>query len=97
VLPGIEALTILAETDDGGASERAILECFGRWTAVKIDHKALGPVGGAAIKLSDDADVTMGLIIGEGLETTLAATVFGLAPAWALGSAGGHPASAPFA
>jgi putative DNA primase/helicase len=57
--------------------------------ARKIDRKALGPAGGAAIKLSDDADVTMGLVIGEGLETTLAGMVFGFAPAWALGSAGG--------
>jgi hypothetical protein len=55
----------------------------------KIGRMAYGPVHGAAIKLSDDADVTMGLFIGEGLETTLAAMVFGLAPAWALGSAGG--------
>jgi putative DNA primase/helicase len=40
--------------------------------ARKIDRKALGPVGGAAIKLSDDADVSMGLTVSEGLETTLA-------------------------
>jgi putative DNA primase/helicase len=57
--------------------------------ACKIDRKALGPVSGAAIKLSDDVEVTTGLVIGEGLETTLAGMVFGFAPAWALGSAGG--------
>jgi hypothetical protein len=68
---------------------RAIMRTALTPDARKIDRKALGPVGGAAIKLSDDADVTMGLIIGEGLETTLAAMVCGLAPAWALGSAGG--------
>jgi putative DNA primase/helicase len=68
---------------------RAIMRTALTPNARKIDRKVLGPVGGAAIKLSDDADVTMGLIIGEGLETTLAAMVFGLAPAWALGSAGG--------
>jgi putative DNA primase/helicase len=68
---------------------RAIMRTALTPDARKIDRKALGPVGGAAIKLSDDADVTMGLIIGEGLETTLATMVFGLAPAWALGSAGG--------
>jgi hypothetical protein len=38
-------------------------------------------------KLSDDADVTTGLVIGEALET--AGMVFGFAPAWALGSARG--------
>lgn len=30
-LPGIECLTILAETGDGGASERAVAECGRRW------------------------------------------------------------------
>jgi putative DNA primase/helicase len=67
---------------------RAIMRTALTPDGCKIDRKALGRVGGAAIKLSDDADVTMGLFIGEGLETTLAAMVFGFAPAWALGSAG---------
>jgi putative DNA primase/helicase len=68
---------------------RAIMRTALTPDARKFGRKALGPVHGTAIKLSDDADVTMGLVIGEGLETTLAAMVFGLAPAWALGSAGG--------
>jgi putative DNA primase/helicase len=67
---------------------RAIMRTALRPDARKIDRMALGPVGDAAIKLSDDADVMMGLVIGEGLETTLAGMVFGFAPAWALGSAG---------
>jgi hypothetical protein len=55
---------------------------------VKIDRKAFGPIAGAAIKLTDDADVTTGLTIGEGLETTLRAMLdHGFAPAWAVGSA----------
>jgi putative DNA primase/helicase len=33
VLPGIEALTILAETDKTGANERAVAECARRWQA----------------------------------------------------------------
>jgi hypothetical protein len=33
VLSGIEALTILAETDDSGANEHAIRKCFSRWSA----------------------------------------------------------------
>ncbi|OAF11782.1 hypothetical protein AYJ54_07940 [Bradyrhizobium centrolobii] len=33
VLPGIDALTILAETDDGGANARAIKTCGTRWAA----------------------------------------------------------------
>jgi hypothetical protein len=55
----------------------------------KIDRMTLGPIGGAAIKLSPDEDVTMGLHIGEGIETTLAAMMLGFRPAWALGAAGG--------
>jgi len=55
----------------------------------KIGRAALGSIDNAAIKLNDDADVTMGLTIGEGLETTLAGMMFGFMPAWALGSAGG--------
>jgi hypothetical protein len=74
-----------------GDEPRAIMRTALMSDARKIDRKALGPVGSAAIKLSDDADVTMGLTIGEGLETTLSGLMpgFDLAPAWALGSAGG--------
>jgi hypothetical protein len=71
-----------------GDEPRAIMRTALTPDARKIDRKALGPVGGAAIKLSDDGDVTMGLVIGEGLETTISGMVFGFAPAWALGSAG---------
>jgi putative DNA primase/helicase len=56
--------------------------------AHKIGRKALGGVEGAAIKLSDDAEVTAGLTVAEGLETGLAGLVRGFSPAWALGSAG---------
>src|SRR5207249_103376 len=48
----------------------------------------LGPKIGAGIKLSADEDVTMGLAIGEGLETVLSAMQLGFRPAWALGDAG---------
>jgi putative DNA primase/helicase len=54
----------------------------------KIDRLMLGPSKGAAIKIDPDADVTMGLCIGEGLETCLSGRVMGLTPVWALGSAG---------
>jgi hypothetical protein len=46
----------------------------------KIGRMAYGPVRSAAIKRSDDADVTTRLVIGEGLETTLAGMLFGFAP-----------------
>jgi putative DNA primase/helicase len=71
------------------AEPRAVMRTALTVDGKKIGRMAYGPVRGAAIKLSDDADVTTGLVIGEGLETTLAGMMFGFAPAWALGSAGG--------
>jgi hypothetical protein len=54
----------------------------------KIGRMALGPKSGAAIKLTADPDVTLGLAVGEGLETVLSAMRLGFSPAWALGDAG---------
>lgn len=54
----------------------------------KIKRLALGPVAGAAIKLTADEDVTYGLTVGEGLETTLAGMAEGFKPAWVLGLPG---------
>jgi hypothetical protein len=61
---------------------RAIMRTALTPDAQKIDRKALGPVGGAAIKLSADEDISTALTIGEGLETTLAGVMHGFAPAW---------------
>jgi hypothetical protein len=47
----------------------------------------LGPKAGTAIKLSANEHVTMGLAIGEGLETVLSAMQMGFQPAWAVGDA----------
>jgi hypothetical protein len=58
----------------------------------KVERKMLGPVGGSVIKLWPDEDVISGLVIGEGIETTLAAATRVehrgtlLQPAWAAGS-----------
>src|SRR5262245_10110737 len=58
----------------------------------KVERRALGPVGGSVIKLWPDEDVTYGLVIGEGIETTLAAAARVehkgtlLRPAWAAGN-----------
>jgi hypothetical protein len=55
---------------------------------------ALGPTRGGVIRLSHDEDVTTALVIGEGVETVLAAMTkithrfTLLRPAWACGSAG---------
>lgn len=47
VLPGIEALTILCESDDGGASEAAARACGARWHAAGRDVVLARPrVGG---------------------------------------------------
>jgi putative DNA primase/helicase len=53
----------------------------------KIGRMALGLKSGAAIKLTADPDVTLGLAVGEGLETVLSAMQLGFRPAWALGDA----------
>jgi putative DNA primase/helicase len=50
---------------------------------------SLGPVSGGAIKIDPDEDVTMGLCIGEGVETCLAGQQKGLRPVWcAISTAG---------
>jgi hypothetical protein len=56
--------------------------------------KALGPAAGCVIRFWPDEDVSCGLVLGEGVETTLAAATRAihrntlLRPAWAAGSAG---------
>jgi hypothetical protein len=57
--------------------------------ARKVDRRMLGRSKGAAIKLDAHEEVTLGLHIGEGIETTMAGREFGFAPAWAVGSSGG--------
>ena len=54
-------------TDEPQAIHRTALDVSGR----KIGRKAYGPVGGGAVKLADDADVTRVIAIGEGIETAL--------------------------
>nr|WP_276592638.1 MULTISPECIES: toprim domain-containing protein [unclassified Methylobacterium] len=57
--------------------------------AYKVGRKMLGRAGGAAIKLTPDAEVTMGLALAEGIESALAGMALGLVPMWATGSVGG--------
>jgi putative DNA primase/helicase len=65
-------------------------------TAVKIDgktaRKSLGPIGGGAIKLTDNAEITTCLGVGEGVESVLSmrkTPEFGSSPVWALISSSG--------
>jgi phage/plasmid primase-like uncharacterized protein len=59
-----------------------------------VKPKAFGSIGGGVIRLWPDDSVEQGLVIGEGVETVLAAATriehkgTLLAPAWACGSAG---------
>jgi hypothetical protein len=63
-------------------------------TAEKIDRMSLGPIAGAVIRLWPDDAIAQGLVVGEGVETTLAAATriehrgTLLQPAWACGDAG---------
>ncbi|TPL97678.1 virulence-associated protein E [Mesorhizobium sp. B2-3-10] len=60
---------------------RTFLDGHGR----KVDRKMLGRAAGAVVRLADDADVTDGLGIAEGIETALRAPFW---PMWACLSAG---------
>jgi hypothetical protein len=79
--PAMVALYRNIVTDAPVAIHRTALDADGR----KIGRKMLGPVKGAAIKLDGNAEVTMGLAIGEGIETCQAARQIGFRPCWALG------------
>jgi hypothetical protein len=82
--PSLVALMRDVQTNE----PRAILRTALTKTGEKIGRMALGPKTGAAIKLTADPDVTLGLAVGEGLETVLSAMRLGFSPAWALGDAG---------
>jgi hypothetical protein len=82
-IPAMLAVMRNIDTNEVTAVQRTALSQTGE----KIGRMALGRKTGAAIKLSADEDVTMGLAIGEGLETVLSAMQLGFTPAWALGDA----------
>jgi hypothetical protein len=71
-------------TGEPQAISRTFIDRDGR----KLDRKFLGPVSGAAIMLDGFDTVTIGLHVGEGIETCMAGRQLDLRPAWALGSAG---------
>lgn len=72
------------QTDQPCGIHRTFLDQSG----LKLGRKMLGRARGAAIKLSADEHVTLGLHIGEGIESCLAAWLAGFRPVWAVGSAG---------
>jgi len=75
-------------TNEPQAIHRTAIDAQGR----KIDRKAYGPIGGGAVKLTDDADVTKVIAIGEGIETALSVRELrdlGDMPVWSVLSANG--------
>jgi hypothetical protein len=70
--------------DEPCAVHRTFLDDSGN----KIGRKMLGRVSGSAIKLDFHEDVTLGLHVGEGIETCLSGYLRGFRPTWCLGSAG---------
>ena len=81
------ALVRDAITDEPIGIHRTALTADGR----KLDRpKLLGPTGGGAIKLSPLMGAGSELLIGEGIETTLSASILGFgSPAWSVIDAGG--------
>ncbi len=62
---------------------RVRLDQPGRWP--KAERMMLGSVAGSAVKLDP---VGQALVVGEGIETCMAARQLGFSPVWAVGSAG---------
>jgi hypothetical protein len=91
-VPAMVALVRDVATDEPKAIHRtAITESGEKFTIDGNDRLSLGPVGGGAVKLTPDAEVTLCLGVGEGIESTLSlglAAEFGASPVWALLSAG---------
>ena len=82
--PAMVVLYRNIHTDAPSAIQRTWLTENGE----KIVRLTLGPAKGAAIKIDADEDVTTGLVIGEGFETSLSARQSGVRPCWAAGSKG---------
>lgn len=80
-------------TDEPQAIHRTALSLDGQKVEVNgKDRLALGPIGGGAVKLTPDEEVTTCLGIGEGIETTLSLRCvpeFGASPVWSVLNAGG--------
>lgn len=87
-LPCLVALYRRIASNAPCAVQLTLLEPGGWRPGRRTQRQTVGTWADAACKLSRDADVTMGLCIGEGVETVLAGMAAGFQPAWAVGSAG---------
>ena len=82
--PCMVALVRDIRTDVPVAVHRTALDLTGQYPK-RIERKSFGPVSGGAIKLSPDEGVHEGLLIGEGIETTLSASRYlSFRPCWSL-------------
>ncbi len=92
-VPCMIGLVRSIRTNEPQAIHRTALDLAGNKVLIDgLDRMTLGPVGGGAVKLSADEDVTTCLGIGEGIESVLSLRLtaeFGMSPVWALISAGG--------
>jgi putative DNA primase/helicase len=87
-LPCMVALVRNIQTDEPQAIHRTALKLGPR--PERIDRLSLGPTANGAIKLSLDGDVTQGLLIGEGIETVLSASLMlKFRPCWSVLSRSG--------
>src|SRR5262249_15125673 len=87
-LPCMVGLVRNIETDEPQAIHRTALALSSR--PERVDRLSLGPIAGGAVKLSLDGDVTHGLLIGEGIETVLSASLkFKFRPCWSVLSRSG--------
>ncbi|NVO13524.1 MAG: toprim domain-containing protein [Rhodoplanes sp.] len=91
-VPAMVALVHDVRMDAPKAIHRTAITLDGRKAEVDgASRLSLGPVGGGAVKITPDADVTQCLGVGEGIETTLSLRrlpEFVASPVWPLLSAG---------
>lgn len=91
--PAMLALMRNIRTNEPSGIQRTALRADGAGKTndvrLKQPRQMLGPAGGAAVKLSPDEDVTLGLAIAEGVETALSLAAINCVPVWACMSAPG--------
>lgn len=86
--PCMVALVRNVQTDEPQAIHRTALKLGP--SRERIGRLTLGPAASGAVKLSLDGDVTHGLLIGEGIETVLSASLrLKFRPAWSVLSRSG--------
>jgi hypothetical protein len=86
-LPAMVALMRDVQSNEPRAIHRTFLKPDGTGKD-PAGKKMLGRAAGTVIKLCDDADVTLGLGLAEGIENALSLWAYGWWPVWAAGSAG---------